>query len=1065
VTRTKNDGSRHHHEEGAVTERTMKIAEETQEPKVQGASAPPSTLLQNNIQPIVSPIGETSGAASMAVKPIGEAGRASSTATIETQTATASHASAVLEVPLAEVLKILGRKAHEHAARLTRVDRAQILRHSATPWDGRIGATVWTGGKFDTTGGSFLVDTWDDFGGMLTDNAQKVVPKGKGLWFSPAISSNGRCRDIDIEAITQLSFDCDGAGDWTALREVLEATGLAYIMQRSSSHTAALPKWHLHIPLIEPWKGTKLEWRLVYRHCVGWLSAAAELAHELNGAVVRYGFDHATDRLGQAWFPAARRSEADAPHETICVNGAALDFDAFLKMTAFDPVGVQEEVLASMPRKRRRAKNETAVLVFEDVGPAGGLLKRAFRHAGWLGPEMDGGKVKVRCPWEGRHTGGMPFDSSTVLFPPPPGEEVGWFKCSHEHCIDRRQQDVLEALPSHALEAARAELRAEKMLQRIIRFPDPATSPSGGVPSSVGAGAAGASPKFRLTDMGNAERLIALYGSDLLYCFEKSAWMFWDSAVWRDDKIGTVIELAKTAVRSIYQEAADCDQFEERQALAQHAQRSERYERVMAVEKLARSMAPIVLEQLDADQFLLNVKNGTLDLRTGQLRPHRREDKITKLVPITYDPSAVCPLWEAFFERIFEKNKNLIDFVQKMFGYSLTGDISEQVLFFLHGTGANGKSTLLLILQELLGEYATQAAPELLLTTKWDKHPTEVADLFGRRVAVSTEVEAGRYMSEVQVKQLTGGDRVKARFMREDFFEFKPTHKLFLAANHKPRIRGTDHGIWRRIRLIPFLVTIPENERDKDLFKKLQVELPGILAWAVRGCLAWQRDGLGEPAEVKAATEAYREEMDTLAGFFEDCCVLEPAAEEKAKHLYDAYVAWCVENGEHPMKQRSFGMALAERGFRDRKSSTKAWRGLRLVSVPTGTAESEGAVREDREDQGRRIGINALHLLRKGSNPDSGPHPPIPPIRAPEPGTSLPANDPTPPPSAGAAHLLAPPPPSLPPPASPVRPGPVYARRDAPRGRHAEQQFAEKATDESVEWHFGRVRAGGAGAP
>lgn len=841
--------------------------------------------------------------------------------TVDAQTSASTQASARTPVAHAEVLKIVGRKAHQHAARLTRGERAQILRQCATPWSGQIGGTLWFGGKFDTTGGTRCVDTWDDFGGMLTDYAQEVVDKGKGLWFTPALSSNGGCRDADAEAITQLTHDCDGAGDWIVLRDILDAASLAYIVQRSSSHKPELPKWHLHVPLTEPWKGTKSEWRAIYRHCVAWFSASAELPHDLYTHPATYGFDPSTDRMAQPWFPAARRSEADAPPETVCISGEALDLNAFLRETGFDPVLGEQEALAIMPARRARKQSDASVAPSGDVDLAAGLLKRAFRHAGWLGPEMDDGKSKVQCPWEGQHTTGSRFDSSTVLFPPGPGGEVGWLFCQHAHCRDRRPQEVLTALPVVALEAARAELRAEKLRKQTTRSANCGSLPGAGTELS----------RSMQTDMGNAERLIARHGKDILYCFSKHAWMFWDGKRWATDNIGTVIERAKDTVRSIYKEAEGCDDYEQGHALRQHGIRSEKVERIRAIEKLARSMVSVDPNQLDADPWLLNVDNGTIDLRSGQLRSHFREDRITKLVPIAYDPSTTCPLWEAFLARSFRQNKELIDFVQRMVGYSLTGLVSEQVLFFLYGTGANGKSTFLLTLQELLGDYATQAAPELLLTKKGESHPTDVADLVGRRVAVSTEVEAGRSLSEVLVKQLTGGDRIKARFMRQDFFEFKPTHKLLLAANHKPNVRGADHGIWRRIRLIPFLVTIPEAERDTGLDKKLQAELPGIMAWAVRGCLAWQNEGLGSPEEVKLATEAYREEMDALAGFFEDCCILNPGAEETAKALYDSYTRWCGTNSENPMKPRSFGMALRERGFKDRKSGTKLWCGLRLA--------------------------------------------------------------------------------------------------------------------------------------
>lgn len=474
-----------------------------------------------------------------------------------------------------------------------------------------------------------------------------------------------------------------------------------------------------------------------------------------------------------------------------------------------------------------------------------------------------------------------------------------------------------------------------------------------GAPGSNGTDPATQDPtrRFRLTDFGNAERLAHHAGQDLRYCHDWARWLVWTGQRWEIDRAGLIRRRAKKAIRQIYAEAASVADEEARKEIAKWAMRSEAKTRVDAMTDLAQSEQgiPVVTEELDANPWLLNVANGALDLRTGQLRPHRREDLCTKQTPTGYDPGARCPTWLAFLDTIMAGNRDMIEFLQRAIGYSLTGLVSEQVLFFAHGTGANGKSTFTEALAAMLGDYA-QKAPRGLLTMKpsgAEGVPNDVARLPGARFVVSNEVDEGRRLAEAQVKDLTGGDTLTARFMRGEFFEFKPTHKLWIYGNHKPVVRGTDEGIWRRIRLIPFEVTIPGDKQDPKLPDKLRAELPGILAWAVQGCLEWQRAGLGTPAEVKAATEAYRAEMDVIAEFLADSCVMTPNAEVTLGALYDAYKPWCESSGERALSKIAFGRRLKERGIEQGTSGRmkdRVWLGVGLLA-------KEGADNADNRGQ------------------------------------------------------------------------------------------------------------------
>jgi P4 family phage/plasmid primase-like protien len=449
---------------------------------------------------------------------------------------------------------------------------------------------------------------------------------------------------------------------------------------------------------------------------------------------------------------------------------------------------------------------------------------------------------------------------------------------------------------------------------------------------------------FNTTDLGNAERLVARHGADLRYCHPWQKWLVWDGCRWRVDGTAEVHRRARETARSIYAEAAaipGTDQAAElrRKELGAWARRVEARDRLSALVDLARSDGGIAIlpDQLDVDPWLLNCRNGTLDLRTGELLPHQRERLLTKLAPVAYDPGATCPTWLAFLDVILRDDVEVIGFLQRFVGYALTGVIREHVLVTCYGTGSNGKGTFLGTLLQLVGDYAWQGPPDLLLSKNAEGHPTDLTGLFGVRFAACSETDSGRHFSEARLKNLTGGDRITARRMREDFWSFDPTHKLALATNHRPVIKSTDHGIWRRQRLVPFTVTIPDHLQDKQLPEKLRAELPGILRWALEGCLAWQRDGLGDASAIRQATEAWRDESDVIGGFLEACCERGPRAIVPAKELYARYLAYCEVTREEPLKQNPFGHRLTEKGFMAIRGGKGArlWRGLKLAEAAT----------------------------------------------------------------------------------------------------------------------------------
>jgi putative DNA primase/helicase len=442
---------------------------------------------------------------------------------------------------------------------------------------------------------------------------------------------------------------------------------------------------------------------------------------------------------------------------------------------------------------------------------------------------------------------------------------------------------------------------------------------------------------FHLTDLGNARRFVAQHGEDLRHCQIWGKWLFWTGSHWKRDDDGEVIRRTKVTALGMYEEAAKAGTEDARRAIALHATRTEAEGKLRAMSSLAESEPEVAITPLvfDNDPLLLNCVNGTIDLRTGRLRPHHREDYITRVIPVEYDPDALCPVWERTLAHVFPEKPDLVDFFQRAAGYSLSGLTSEQVVLILYGSGANGKSTLIETLRGVMGDYSRQIPAESLMIRRNDNgQSNDVANLKGARLVSAIECEEGRRLAESRIKALSGCDTIIARHLYSEFFEFKPEFKLWLATNHKPVIRGTDLAIWRRIRLIPFTVSFPPERQDRNLSQKLKAEFPGILAWAVRGCLEWQRNGLGNPEEVAEATACYRSEMDVLASFIQDRCIQGRNLEASAKDLYCAFSAWAEEAGEKKMNQRAFGLKIRERGFRQYHSrSGDRWLGLGLREV------------------------------------------------------------------------------------------------------------------------------------
>jgi len=442
-------------------------------------------------------------------------------------------------------------------------------------------------------------------------------------------------------------------------------------------------------------------------------------------------------------------------------------------------------------------------------------------------------------------------------------------------------------------------------------------------------------PQTDISDAICANKFIEIHGNKIRYCHAYKKWFIYDGAKWAVDDSENIYNLGLDVARYYYQQAQNTDDIEYVRKFGQIGLKLTNNRNIYNFVEAARRLPgiPVKSDELDQDIYKLNTLNCTIDLRNGNRLKHNPKDLITKMVNAQYRPDAECPTWLKFLNRIMDGNQDLIDYLQRLAGYSLTGDTSEHSLYILYGTGRNGKSVFLNTLLYVIGNYGKQIRPSILLEKYNDNSSNDIASLKGIRFATTSEIEEGKRMAEATVKSLTGGDEVSCRFLYGEYFTFRPQAKIFLGTNHKPNIRGTDVAIWERIHLIPFTQYITEKERDKHLFEKLIAEADGILLWAVEGCLAWQSESLNPPDIVRNAVKSYREEMDVLANFINECCIIASYAKVQSGKLFEKYQIWCRENGETAINQRKFGMRLKEKGFNNIRGTGGRyfWEGIGII--------------------------------------------------------------------------------------------------------------------------------------
>lgn len=436
-------------------------------------------------------------------------------------------------------------------------------------------------------------------------------------------------------------------------------------------------------------------------------------------------------------------------------------------------------------------------------------------------------------------------------------------------------------------------------------------------------------------DTGNADRLMDQYGEYIKYSYIDKAWYFYNGSYWEIDDKGMVEGLADKVVENMRDEkpkvAPDVDPEDVIEKWQKFIKKSRNHTQKKNFLEETKHRVPVLHGEFDNDPMLINAVNGYVDLSNGILQEHDIKKMFSQQTNIEYSDNIDCPIWMNFLNQVFDHDQSLIDYIQKAVGYSATGSTSEQVMFILFGGGRNGKSVFINTIADILGTYSkTMSANSIMVKQNSNAANSDIARLEGARMVISSEPNEGVRLDEGLVKQLTGGDTVTARYLYGKEFEFNPQFKIWLATNHKPIIRGTDDGIWRRLMMIPFLVQIPKEKVDKKLGDKLKSESVGILNWIVDGAIKWQKEGLNPPAIVTKASKEYRDEMDVITLFVNDCCQVDPGVEAPAGDLFKLYKSWAKDNSEYSMSKQKFGKEMRQKFEYKRRSTGRYYIGLRV---------------------------------------------------------------------------------------------------------------------------------------